>query len=46
MLKHLTIKIPETYLQEVEELVEKGFYISKTEALRIALRDFIWKYSK
>ncbi|MHA1145653.1 MAG: ribbon-helix-helix domain-containing protein [Candidatus Helarchaeota archaeon] len=46
MLRRFSVKLPQVYLQEIEALIEQGCYISTTEAMRIAIRDFIWKYSK
>ena len=43
MLKRVTVKVPEYYLEKIALLVEKGHYISKTEAIRIAIRDYIWQ---
>jgi len=40
-IKIITINLPEKYLEDLQILIEKGFYPSRSEALRIALRDFL-----
>lgn len=40
--KLITVNIPKTYLEELEELVKVGMYSSRSEAIRIAVRDLIW----
>ncbi len=39
----LTLKIPERYLKELDELVEQGLFTSRSEAVRFALRELIRK---
>jgi len=39
----LTLKIPERYLKELDELVKQGLFTSRSEAVRFALRELIRK---
>lgn len=41
MMTVITINIPEPYLQSLEVLQEKGMYISRSEAIREALKRFL-----
>ncbi|HUX98590.1 MAG TPA: ribbon-helix-helix domain-containing protein [Candidatus Deferrimicrobium sp.] len=41
-MKLITVNIPKTYLEDLEELVKVGLYSSRSEAIRIAVRDLIW----
>ena len=40
-LKICTINVPDSYLECMDVLVEMGFYPSRSEAVRIALKQFI-----
>lgn len=40
-LKVVTIKIPEELVEQLDKLVESGFFASRSEAIRLALRDLI-----
>jgi len=39
----ITVKIPEAYLRELDELVRSGMYPSRSEAIRVALRELLKK---
>jgi len=41
-MKLITVNIPKSYLEDLEELVKLGMYSSRSEAIRIAVRDLIW----
>ena len=41
-MKLITVNIPKAYLEDLEELVKMGMYSSRSEAIRIAVRDLIW----
>jgi len=41
-MKLITVNIPKSYLEDLEELVKVGMYSSRSEAIRIAVRDLIW----
>ncbi|MFX0073383.1 MAG: ribbon-helix-helix domain-containing protein [Candidatus Hermodarchaeota archaeon] len=40
-MKIITINLPEKYLSAIQILNDKGIYPSRSEAIRIALRDFL-----
>ncbi|MCS7094645.1 MAG: ribbon-helix-helix domain-containing protein [Thaumarchaeota archaeon] len=40
-LRPLTVRLPESYIEVLEELVESGVYVSVAEAVRTAIRDLI-----
>jgi Arc/MetJ-type ribon-helix-helix transcriptional regulator len=40
-MKIITINLPEKYLAAIQILNDKGIYPSRSEAIRIALRDFL-----
>lgn len=42
-IRIITVKIPETYLEGLEELVNTGRYTSRSEAIRAAIRDLLKK---
>jgi len=37
----VTVKMPETYLEGLDELVKMGRYSSRSEAIRIAVRELL-----
>lgn len=37
----VTVKMPETYLEGLDELVKLGRYSSRSEAIRIAVRELL-----
>ena len=39
----MTINLPEAFLDALEKLTEYGLYPSRSEAIRVALRDFLSK---
>ena len=43
MLKNINCKVPKIYLEKIDEFVKAGLYSSRSEALRIAIRDYLWK---
>lgn len=40
-MKIITINLPERYLAAIQVLNDLGVYTSRSEAIRIALRDFL-----
>ena len=40
-MKIITINLPEKYLQAIQILNDLGIYPSRSEAIRVALRDFL-----
>ena len=40
-MKIITINLPEKYLSAIQTLNDAGIYPSRSEAIRIALRDFL-----
>ena len=41
-MKVVTIHIPEPYLEAIDELVKRGLYPNRAEAIRMAVRDYIF----
>lgn len=41
MMKTISVNVPETFIKGLEELVKKGLYANRSEAIRVALRDLI-----
>lgn len=37
----ISVKLPEVYLEGIEELVKTGFYPNRSEAIRVAIRDLL-----
>jgi len=42
-MRIITVKIPESYLEGLEELVNTGRYSSRSEAIRAAIRELLRK---
>ncbi len=42
-MRLVTVKIPETYLEGIDELVRIGRYSSRSEVIRVAIRDLLRK---
>ncbi len=40
-MKLITLYLPESYLRALDELVEKRYYPSRAEAIRVAIRDLL-----
>jgi len=40
-MKLISVKLPEVYLEGIEELVKTGFYPNRSEAIRVAIRDLL-----
>jgi len=40
-MKAITQKIPEPYLEALDQLVDEGVYPNRAEAIRLAIRDLI-----
>ena len=40
-MKMITVHIPERYLEALETLVDQGHFPSRSEAIRVAIRDLI-----
>lgn len=45
-MKIITINLPEKYLQSIQILNDMGLYPSRSEAIRVALSDFLAKELK
>ena len=43
-MKQIDFKIPESYLKSLDDLVEKGFYANRAEAMRTAIMDLLKKH--
>lgn len=42
-MKTISVNIPEAAVKALEELVQKGLYANRSEAIRVAVRDLIKK---
>ncbi|MEM2145240.1 MAG: type II toxin-antitoxin system ParD family antitoxin [Candidatus Jordarchaeaceae archaeon] len=42
-MKLISIKLPNAYIEGLNELVEMGIYPSRSEAIRVAVRDMLKK---
>ena len=42
-MRLITVKMPETYVEGLDELVKIGKYLSRSEAIRIAIRELLKK---
>jgi len=42
-MKLITVYLPESYLEALDELVREGRYPSRAEAIRVAVRDLLNK---
>jgi len=40
-MRLITLYLPEAYLKALDELVEKRYYPSRAEAIRVAIRDLL-----
>jgi len=40
-VKLITLYLPESYLKALDELVERRYYPSRAEAIRVAIRDLL-----
>jgi len=40
-MRLITIYLPESYLEALDKLVEKRYYPSRAEAIRVAIRDLL-----
>jgi len=40
-VRAITFHIPETYLEEIDELVRRGLFPNRAEAIRAAVRSFV-----
>ena len=40
-MKLVTVKMPETYIEGLDELVKMGRYSSRSEAIRVAVRELL-----
>jgi Arc/MetJ-type ribon-helix-helix transcriptional regulator len=40
-MKIVTVHLPEAYVEAIDELVRRGVYANRAEAIRMALRDLI-----
>ncbi len=42
-MRIITVKIPDTYIDGIDELVRLGRYSCRSEAIRVAIRDLLKK---
>lgn len=42
-MKLVTVKLPEIYLEGLDELIKLGRYSSRSEVIRVAIRDLLKK---
>ncbi|MCW4039647.1 MAG: ribbon-helix-helix domain-containing protein [Candidatus Bathyarchaeota archaeon] len=40
-MRLITIHLPETYISDLDELVDDNFYPNRAEAIRVAVRDML-----
>lgn len=40
-MKLITLHLPEHYISELDDLVDRGFYPNRAEAIRFAIRDLL-----
>jgi len=40
-MRLITLHLPESYLRALDELVRQGYYPSRAEAIRVAIRDML-----
>ena len=49
-MKLVTVKMPDTYIEGLDELVKSGRYSSRSEAIRVAVRDLLrrelWQWTE
>ena len=43
-LKQISVYLPEELIESLDELVERGFYPNRSEAIRIAIKDLVSPY--
>ena len=50
LMKLVTVKMPDTYIEGLDELVKSGRYSSRSEAIRVAVRDLLrrelWQWTE
>jgi len=46
MTKLIALWLDEVYIQKLDELVSEGFYPSRSEAIRFAIRDLLRMHGK
>jgi Arc/MetJ-type ribon-helix-helix transcriptional regulator len=42
-MKQISISIPESYLKDIDLLIENNFYPNRSEAIRLAIKDLLLK---
>ena len=45
-MRLITVKIPEVFVEGIDDLVKVGKYASRSEAIRVAIRDFLREMKK
>ena len=40
-MRLLTVHLPEPYIQALDQLVQKGYYPNRAEAIRTSVRDLV-----
>ena len=43
-LKQISVYLPEELIESLDELVKRGFYPNRSEAIRIAIKDLVSPY--
>jgi Predicted transcriptional regulators containing the CopG/Arc/MetJ DNA-binding domain len=45
-MRIVTVKMPEHYLEKIDKLVEEGLYLSRSDFIRIAVREWLGRELK
>ena len=45
-MKLITLHIPQKFIEALDELVARGWYPNRSEAIRVAIRDFLREMKK
>lgn len=40
-MRVITVKVPKAYIDELDELIKAGLFPSRSEAIRVAIRDLL-----
>ncbi|MCR8433805.1 MAG: ribbon-helix-helix domain-containing protein [Crenarchaeota archaeon] len=45
-MRLITLHVPQRFIEALDELVAKGWYPNRSEAIRVAIRDFLKEMKK
>lgn len=45
-MKLITLHVPQKFIEALDELVARGWYPNRSEAIRVAIRDFLREMKK